>query len=189
MKSDISPITIWMECVLNDIEKFYDRFYSLSYIQRYSNVIRIKNESVAEHSFYVALIVLKLADTYNFDVQTALACAIIHDLLEAEINDVTHYTKSKYPKIKEAIDEAEIDAFNSLEEGWIKSYSEFARLHPESNEILVVKLADVIQCSQYANHEMKMGNKGYMKEVYDESIRRKELLEQKLEHCRRHPKK
>ena len=170
---------------MSSIDEFYEDYYVLSYITRYSNVIRIKNESVAEHSFFVALLVLKLADTYNFDIQTALAYAIVHDMMEAEINDITHYTKSKYPEINKAVKDAETQAFNAFPDGWIKSYYEFGKMYPDSNEMLIVKLADVIQCSQYAKHEMKLGNKGYMEDVFCESVKRRRILEEKLSKCRR----
>lgn len=42
--------------------------YNLDYIVRYSNVPRIKNETVAAHSFFVALEVYKLYEEYEFDL-------------------------------------------------------------------------------------------------------------------------
>ena len=49
-------------------DEYYNKIYRLEYIIRYSNVPRIHDESVASHSFFVAAILMKLNDDYDFDL-------------------------------------------------------------------------------------------------------------------------
>ena len=44
-----------------------------------------------------------------------------------------------------------------------------------------VHFADAIQCHQYSRHEMQLGNKGYMEEVFKNSGVRIAELSEKLE--------
>ena len=41
-------------------KKFTDKIYTLKALTRYNNKFKIISESVAEHSFFVAIFVLKL---------------------------------------------------------------------------------------------------------------------------------
>lgn len=159
------------------LTEFYNEYYVLSYITRYSNVIRIKNESVAEHSFFVALLVLKLYDDYDFDLSKALSMALVHDILEADVNDITHYTKKKYPLIGLAVKKAEQEASEQLT-GIVKESFDYTQ--ESSVESIVLHLADVTQCSQYAHHECQLGNTGYMQKVYQESVARTKELRKLL---------
>jgi len=45
---------------------FYEKVYRLCYIIRYGNIPRIKDESVAEHTFLISAIILQLNDMYEF---------------------------------------------------------------------------------------------------------------------------
>ena len=73
--------------------------YKLSDLVRYNHRHKIKNESVAEHSYYVTLFCLKICSFYRFDDKTTsriLAKAILHDLYAnavtyADLEKVTKY--------------------------------------------------------------------------------------------------
>jgi len=155
--------------------EFYDLMYRLEYIIRYSNVPRVHDESVASHSFFVCVILMDLRDKYDFNLDRALRIAISHDMPEARTNDISHETTKLFPKIKEALREAEEVAAREL--------PLFAQLGVEEYtmgitiESKMVHFADAIQCNQYSKHEMSLGNRGYMEEVYDNStVRIKQLL-------------
>lgn len=45
-------------------------------------------ESVAEHSYRMALLAMVLAPTLSFDVTKTMKLALVHDLAEAEIGDI-----------------------------------------------------------------------------------------------------
>lgn len=75
-----------------DLEVLYDRIYKLKTLKRKGWVERSvpDPESVAEHSFGVALVSLALADgNEGIDLGKLLTMALIHDLAESIIGDLT----------------------------------------------------------------------------------------------------
>ena len=161
------------------IEEFYANIYKLAYITRYSGVPRIKDESVAEHSFFVASLVIKLHEAFEFDLGEALQMAITHDWSESYIGDITMRTRRNYPSLNAAVELAEFQAmknnFNKeVTETWLK-YSK-----QDCVEAKIVLLADILQVIQYAEHEVKLGNDGYMQEVVDSAHSRLEQLSGEL---------
>lgn len=157
---------------------YYDKVYRLEYIIRYSNVPRVHDESVASHSFFVAAIVMKLSDTYKFDLGRALQIAISHDIPEYITNDLSHETKQLFPEIKAILLKAEIAALKtmpmSIQDGFTMYNDE------DIVESMVVHLADAMQCNQYSRHEISLGNTGYMTEVESGSAQRVSYLKNKL---------
>ena len=65
-------------------------------------------ESVAEHSFRTALMATVLADTFNVNREKAVIMALIHDLAESEIGDISLHDKiskkEKHRKEKKAFE-------------------------------------------------------------------------------------
>ena len=160
------------------MKDYINQIYPLSYIIRYSNVPRIKDESVGEHSFYVAAIVQKLYDKYKFDLGVALNMAISHDMIEVYINDIPHLIKKRHPELTSLlkdIEEKEAENFPKCVHAGIE------RLQKRSPETFMVKMADAIQCKQYADNEIKLGNSGYMKEVAERSRDRVMGLEEECQ--------
>lgn len=158
------------------ISEYIKTIYPLSYIIRYSNIPRIKDESVAEHSFYVAAIVQKLHDDYDFDLGKALNMAIAHDMIEVYINDIPHPIKRRYPDLAKLLKE--------IERGEAKNFPKSVEvglnnLTTDCVESDMVHMADAIQCEQYAMNEIALGNSGYMQEVVDHSINRVLEIEKK----------
>ena len=171
-------------CMNNeDFDNFYASIYKLAYITRYSGVPRIKDESVAEHSFFVAALVIKLHEAYDFDIGTALQMAISHDWAEAFIGDATHITKLAYPGIAQAMHEAEKEAIKSFAP---KVYNLLRKYDEQSSvEAKVVAIADVIQVAQYAENEVKLGNTDYMIDVANSAYKRLERLKEQLNEFKR----
>ena len=151
--------------------------YSLEHTKRYSMKPVIHQESVATHSYFVALCVLLMHKTYNFDVDRAIKIALCHDLAEMEISDVNHLVKKKHPEVAEALKAAEDKIIN----GFPTHIQEFCtQYNDDTPEALIVHYADAFQCVQYSNNEMEMGNRGYMVDVYTNSLRRMEVIKVKL---------
>lgn len=151
----------------------------LRFIIRYATAPRSGKESVAEHSYYVAAYVLKLAQYYNFDVEKALILALLHDYAEAYISDVPHPIKKQNPALETALEEAESKVLSQ------HLSSEFAQMITEFNngtspEGLICQLADVMSVVSYAKYEMELGNSSYMKQVYEKTRPRYEELVKKL---------
>ena len=59
-----------------------NNIYRMKHIIRYSNIQRISNENIAEHSFFVAANILELSKEYEFNIGKALQMAIVHDILK-----------------------------------------------------------------------------------------------------------
>jgi 5'-deoxynucleotidase YfbR-like HD superfamily hydrolase len=157
---------------------YYEDIYRLAQVKRYSNVPKIHEESVAEHGFFVAAIVMKLHEEYEFNLGLALQIAISHDMTEMELNDCPHIIKRKYPEIAAAYEKCEKDVENILPKQ-IGFASQRFRLQ-KCVESKIVALADVIQCSQYSAVELKLGNDGYMKDVFEGSLIRETRLRKEL---------
>ena len=156
---------------------------SLSFLIRYSNVPRIRDESVSEHSFFVAVEVISLFQKYDFNLEHAISMAIMHDFLESEIDDVSFFTKFQFPKIKQAVKEAEEECLRDYPNyiaDYIKEYMERKTI-----ESKIVHLADAIQCYSYAETEVKMGNHGYMNEIIKNTPLRIGDLESELKEALR----
>jgi len=144
--------------------------YNLSYINRYSNVARIKDENVAEHSFFVGLEVMELYQGFDFDLGKALAMSITHDWIEADTDDVNHLIKQKYPELKKALKVAENEEMKKYPDYIVRMFKEYD--HQLTFESVMVHIADARQCSRYATNEINRGNKEYMQFVLDGSTRR-----------------
>ena len=156
-----------------------NNLYRLKHIIRYSNVQRITNENVSEHSFHVSANVIELREHYKFNLGQALLMATVHDYTEIYIDDINHQVKRDYPKVKQALKEAEKEAikrFSPIVQEAFKQYEKQATI-----EAKIVKLADIYQCKQYAQHEITLGNSGYMKTVLSESEELIERLKRELD--------
>lgn len=159
-------------------KEFFQAAYTLEYTKRYSMSPVINYESVASHSYFVALAVLLLSETYNFDVAKAIKIAIVHDVPEIEISDVNHLVKKKYPKLAVTIKEVEDEVIKKMPKIVEEHYLEYSK---STVEAMIVHLADAMQCSQYAKSEMALGNKGYMDQVLQNSEHRALEIEKQLE--------
>lgn len=159
-----------------NMTEYYDKIYTLSFINRYTNVIRVKNEDVAQHSFFVAAIVLKLHDTYEFDLGRSLQAAISHDISEADLSDVTHDVKMRFPALAHEITSAE----NVVLKDYPKTVQDGIEIFfSDSAEGLIVNLADIIQVQQYLSNEISLGNKK-MFQIEAKTRERRAKLEQEL---------
>ena len=159
-------------------EKFFDTIYRLKFLIRYSNMPRNHDESVAEHSFFVCMILMNLYDKYEFDLGDALQMAICHDVAEAYTNDISHQTKEMFPEIR--------DTLHKIEMKLAKSFPDPVRCAIENSlkdsvEADFVRYADAIQCYQYSRAEIATGGTGYMYEVSYSSQRRMKQFKKELE--------
>lgn len=161
------------------ITAFYKQIYNLACIKRYSVVPRIKDESIAEHSFFVSSIVVKLHEIYEFDLGTALTMATVHDWTESYTDDITTLTKNAYPQIRAAVEEVEnIIAKKEFSPEVYALWFRYKEQH--CIESRIVKLADTIQVMQYAANEIALGNKTYMASVHQDATFRMFELEGEL---------
>lgn len=163
---------------MNSLNDFLAQIYNLAFIHRYSVIPRVKNESIAEHSFFVASLVVKLRDEYKFDLGKAVIMATIHDWTESWTDDITVATKRKFPLVASAVEVVEAQIARSMFSMDIFSiWLEYKEGH--SVEAKIVKYADTLQVIQYAESEAKLGNK-YMESVVEDAKQRLLNLEDTL---------
>lgn len=144
---------------------------NLRNIVRFQTAPRNARETVAEHSFYVAAIVLKLHEYFNFNLETALSVSLMHDYSEVYISDVPHSIKASNKDLADALEKAEYKINNDkLSEEFAKNIKEFNDL--TTAEGCVVNLADVLSVLMYSRLEVKLGNKEYMRDVYHKTFKR-----------------
>jgi len=156
------------------------KVYNLKFIQRYSITPRITNETVAEHSFFVATYVMELYNDYKFDLNKAVQMAIIHDFAESFIGDITLSTKTMCPDLVEAVSNAEKEVmFQNFPSFIYELYREYDQR--TSVESLIVKLADTMQVKQYAGNEIELGNNSItMRSIFSRAVDDIDLFERKL---------
>ena len=149
---------VYSKFIRNDIATFSKDVDVLRSLIRYQNCNRLVNESVAEHSFYVAVFVLKLREYYDFNLEVALKTALIHDIPEARISDIPHNIKIANPEVAAALEKAEekvtVDMLSEEANTLLKSFN-----HGDTVEGKICQLADVLSVVLYANDEIKCGNR------------------------------
>ena len=118
---------VYSKFIRNDIATFSKDIDVLRSLIRYQNCNRLVNESVAEHSFYVAVFVLKLREYYDFNLEVALKTALIHDIPEARISDIPHNIKLANPEVAAALEKAEekvtVDMLSEEANALLKSFN------------------------------------------------------------------
>ena len=164
----------------------YHNIYKLTNIIRYCQKSKIKNESVAEHSYFVGWFILDLCKKNNIpdDIKLlALETGLLHDIPEIITNDITYDVKKMIPEIPQLL--------QPYEEEIIGEYSKEAQktlYNPESPaEIIANRLvthADNLSVFQYCEHEERLGNKNFTILKNDSMLRvakSRELLEEAIE--------
>lgn len=164
---------------------FLEEVYKLKDIIRYNTRIKITQESVAEHSFFVAVITLHLCNKYNLDEKTTSTCvikALLHDMPEMEINDITHDVKEKL-NLRPLLKKYEDNYYK-------KYYPKYSKMLCNDDENLVntiVELADVLSVIQFCNREKTLGNTSkQIKEIVNNSEDRISVLYSKLKELTNH---
>jgi putative hydrolase of HD superfamily len=107
----------------------FERIHPLDRIARAGYVLRgvAEPENVAAHSHFVAVMTLLFLDEYpdDFNRDTALTMALLHDLPEAELMDIPMPAGDRY--LKEAKRNAEFAIAESMFEGFPDRYVESLR--------------------------------------------------------------
>lgn len=151
------------------------------HVTRFNNRPQHFEESVAEHSFYVAYISQILCwliteKKFKIDTNKAIQMALIHDQEEGFSGDILnpfkHYNKKVSAAIKEVNEETIGMMFETLPP---KMGKDFVNLwHEESEresiEAQVVKVADTLSLVSKCYEEMETGN-NYFAEIYKKEIK------------------
>lgn len=140
------------------LEKFsndeIEKEYVLAKTLRYNNRTHLQEESVAEHSFFVALFSLKIVQLLKLPEELELRIlrlAVLHDCAESITSDIPHNVKKLYPDFAAFLKTVE-------DQYYLKNWSYFkAKLDDEIAEA-VVKLADNYSVLQFCINEQRLGN-------------------------------
>jgi len=126
---------------------------------RYNNRIRLKDEDLAQHSYYVAYNILRIGYDYKIKkeiVQEAVCRAIFHDLDEQFTSDIPHDCKVQFPELRAMVADIGLKYIQTkapFAEEYFVNYSE-----KEDFPNLLVEIADAISVLQYTNRELILGN-------------------------------
>ena len=116
-------------------------------VKRFHTITTIQQQTVAQHSWGVALIMHELLG-YNPPTNMWMY-ALLHDVAECKTGDVPAPTKLELD-VKECFDE--------LEEKWLKEAG-YTTLEIDKAQKLVVKIADILEGMAFCMEERKLGNR------------------------------
>lgn len=157
--------------MFNNLSTLLDRSYKLKNMKRYNNAMTIKEESVAEHSFYVALFTLYLGldkGLSDEDLLKDLIVALCHDLPEIDISDIPHNIKYNNKELEKLCSQEEAKWYiSNMPIDLISKTNSF-----EMSDI--VKAADNLSVIQYSENEVKLGN-SYFKNILEDAKHRFKL--------------
>lgn len=161
----------------SNLTDYLENIDNLRNIVRYQIAHKVSQETVAEHSFFVASYILKLSDYFNFNLEKALTMGLLHDFSEVFISDVPHPIKKAFPKINAQLEAAEYEMNKKyISTEFADNLEEFNNL--TSIEGMIVNIADILSVITYSKYEISLGNSQYMKDVLNRGIIRiKEAIE------------
>lgn len=144
---------------LSILDRYGDTFpLILSDMKRYNNRIKIKDENIAEHSFFVAYNILKIGYDYklpNEVINEAVSMAIVHDYPEVFTSDIPHDCKQSHLELRDILSKIERDF---IERQIPELLDRYDKLNEDSLTALLVELGDAISVLQYSNREISLGN-------------------------------
>jgi putative hydrolase of HD superfamily len=152
--------------------EFLSRERNLGKIIRFSARTRLKDESVAEHTFHAALYAMILADIEKqlgkkVDSEKILRAALLHDLEECMTGDILYDFKHSNKKLANGITKMGIKFYEALMKNLPKNlstkYIEIRRHGKDLNTIegKIVEAADKFEALIYAVEEYSLGNKSF----------------------------
>lgn len=180
----MSNKTYFNRGIVGELGKF--NILGLGEIVRYNNKAKIKEENVAEHTFYVTTTILRVCDHYKItlaDRLKALEFGIVHDIPEAITGDLPYDLKLNNPEIIPHLVKAEFVALEKNFPEHLETYKKYIEEEKqETIPAIIVKLADANSVLQYSSREIELGNQSAdMKQINESSYERVSTLVKKLE--------
>ena len=167
-----------------------DALSVMSNISRYNTRYRIKNESVAAHSYYTIWFTSVICSHLKLspeDTLLAMECAMLHDVPEIYINDITYDCKTMIPELTKLLEPYESTIIEQLSD--VAAYILFDPQTPKHKLInTIVRYADVVSVKQFALSEIKLGNTSFkpiLASAHERLEELSEVLEEQVEIYRR----
>lgn len=158
-----------------DINKFFFTERNLGKVIRFSNQSRIKDESVAEHSFHTALYAMILADMEismgnKVDVEKIIRSCLLHDLEESMTGDVIHGFKYSDPELLKNIRKMGAEFYRNIVKNLPDDMAEkyigiWENSKGDDMEGRIVEAADKIEALIYSIEEYSLGNKNFKEKI------------------------
>lgn len=153
------------------LDEFFMTERNLDKVVRFSNQRKIKDESVAEHSFHTALYAMILADMEisfgnKVDVEKVLRCCLVHDLEESMTGDILHGFKYSNPELLRNMKKMGAEFYekivSDLPEYISKKYVDLWKQSKEDTiEGRIVEAADKLEALMYSIEEYSLGNRNF----------------------------
>lgn len=122
---------------------------------RFHTADTLTKQTVGQHSFGVAWLVLLLAPSARKEL---ICAALAHDLAEHIVGDVASPAKRRFPDLAVAVSKAEGVLLNNMGLDWEGGLTD--------HELRILKLADMLDGMMFCVRERRMGSK-VVKEIYD----------------------
>ena len=162
--------------------KFFESAYGLQNIKRFSNRPVVVHHSPAEHSYYVAVLALFIAESENlkiekkedkFDIAIVLKKSLCHDMPESLTGDLLYPIKHSSPELHKKVQEIEEAIVRDvllkhlskdLQENFYDSI-----IHcKDGREGQLVAFCDQLEVLYYLVEEKKLGNMNqWVEEVFN----------------------
>ena len=162
-----------------DIFSFFERLKTVKSIKRFGTLPMIEFESVAAHSYNVAILSLMIADfeeSKEIDKETVLRKALLHDFEESILSDIPHSIKHRYKggrlakMLKGIVPELiEEEIFKELPDNLRENYICHSRDAKDGTEGKIVEAADAMDTILTAIRELKLGNR-YFEKVFEDAV-------------------
>jgi len=150
----------------------------LRYVKRFSICPRVHEESVAEHSYFVAFISMMIAEDLvasgvEVDIKTLLCRALLHDLDEVFSGDFIRMFKHDNPEVKDAIEKTTIKMMQNFTQEYpagknLLHYWSTAK--DDDREGSILAYADFLSVVSYIWQEVNAGNRIML--IHHEELRR-----------------
>jgi 5'-deoxynucleotidase YfbR-like HD superfamily hydrolase len=164
------------EHVTDKLFGFFERLKTMSSIKRFGTLPMIEVESVASHSYNVAIMALMIADyedKLEINREVLLRKALFHDFEETILSDIPHPIKHRFKGgklghlLKEIVPELiEHEIFKELPERLRKRCVQAALSAKEDAEGQIVGAADAMDIIMTSLRELKMGNR-YFERIFE----------------------
>lgn len=169
---------------MTDDAKMFMNYRRLRHIKRCNNFPTNAGEDVAQHSYYVTLMVMAFTDEYNtwvdstdaehtiIDSELALRKALLHDTDESITGDIhwniKHHSKAIHDEIIVATRDVMMLSYGNAET--LDDYRVMADCCKDGIEGEIVDIADMLELGLYSWEECSLGNP-YLKTMLDRCVK------------------
>lgn len=170
----------FLETADDQLFAFFERLKTMSSIQRFGTLPMIQSESVAAHSFNVAILSLLIADydpKLQVNTEILLRKALFHDFEETILSDIPHPIKHRFQggKLGKLLKEIvpgliQDEIFKELPPDLRERCTRAALSAKEGAEGRIVAAADAMDIVMTSLRELKMGNR-YFQNIFEVGLK------------------